>query len=160
VLFDQGRTLRTLSLPRGLTEAVLQSPSSNFTNFAQFSPDGSVILTAGAAEGRVQLWHAPTATCRAHEIRQFVSSERSTPNCGAFAPDGSFVVVGTRDKQVLVWPVPDAKEIDRQYSAELTLVEQVVEGSAGQVRIWAELPNPDGRLRAGGTATLVIYPDR
>lgn len=158
VLFDPGKVLRILSLPRGLPEAELQNASGNFTNFALFSPAGNLILTAGASEGRVQLWHAPSANHRAHEIRQFVGYERSMPTCAAFAPDGSFVAVGTRDKQVLIWPVPSAKELDQKLTATLTLVEQIAENSSGQVRVWAELANPDGRLLPGGTATLVIYP--
>lgn len=158
VLFDQGRTLRVLAAPGGLTDAVLQNPSSNFTNFALFSPDGKLIVTATGAQGEVQLWQAPAGGQRARELRQFTGSERMIPNCASFAPDGTFLTVGTRDKQVLVWPVPDAKERARQYTAELTLVEQLVDTS-GQVRVWAELDNPESLLRAGGTVTLVIYPE-
>jgi WD40 repeat protein len=166
-LFDQGRTLRILSLPSGLIEphAVLQNPSgaSNFTNFALFSPDGQLIVTAGAAEGRVQLWRAPARGQRASEIRQLQGAERITPNCATFSPDGKFIVVGTRDRQVLIWLVPDKAELDRQFAAQLTVVERIIDTTADQVRVCAEFENPrdaDGRhlLLPGGTATMVIYP--
>jgi WD40 repeat protein len=163
VLFDQGRTLRVLSLPDGATEATLQNPSggANFTTFALFSPDGRLILTAGGSGGRLQLWRAPDLQTRAFEIRQLVSIEKST--CAAFAPDGSFLVTGTRDRGVLIWPVPTAKEdLDRLLPAEVTLVEPDVQSTGRQVRIWAEVDNPklDGTFRLlqpGTTATMVIY---
>jgi WD40 repeat protein len=161
-LFDQGKMLRLLSLPDCVTESVLQTSSgpTHFTTFALFSPDARSILTAGASEGRLQLWRAPSVTQRGHELCQLVSPERSPATCAAFAPDGSFVVTGTRDRQVLVWPVPTPEEMERQVTAEVTLIERAMESTAGQVRIWAELPNLDGRLLPGTTVTMVIYPDR
>lgn len=163
LLFDQGRMLRVLSLADGSTEAVLQNPlgSSNFTTFALFSPNGKLILTTGGSGGRLQLWRAPDPQTRAFEIRQFVSAERST--CAAFAPDSSFLVTGTRDRQVLIWPVPTAREdIERVVNAEVTLVESDVQSSGKQVRVWAEVENPKldqtNRLLQPGTAvTVVIY---
>lgn len=160
VLYDQGKTLRVLSLPDGLTRGVLRSSSSaaNFTTFALFSPDARLILTAGASEGRLQLWQAPSETARGSELRQLVAADRSPATCAAFAPDGSFIVTGTRDRQVLVWGVPSRQELDRQMTAKLTLVEPSVEAEGRKVRVWAEVDNSDGRLMAGDTATLVIYP--
>jgi hypothetical protein len=162
VLFDTGKTLRVLSLPKGLTEGVLQNPTgaANFARFALFSPDGQLILTTGASEGRLQLWKAPTPTQRrGHEVRQWVSNG-STFTCAAFAPDGSFAVTGTEDRHVLVWSVPPPEELDRQITAELTLVERAVESGGNQVRIWAEFDNPRGptRLLPGTPVTLVIPP--
>jgi len=168
-LFDQGRTLRILSLPSGLLEphSVLQNPSgaSNFTNFALFSPDGRMIVTAGAAEGRVQLWRAPTRTRRASEIRQLEGAGRISPTCAAFSPDGKFVVVGTREQTVLIWPVPNTEELNREITGELTMIDSSVDTSGNQVRVCAELTNlrdAEGRhlLLPGGTATMVIYPKK
>jgi WD40 repeat protein len=97
VLFDQGKTLRVLSLPRGITEGVLRNPSgaANFTTFAQFSPDGRLILTSGGAEGRLQLWQAPLNGDRPREVLQLVPRSTEPATCCAFAPDGSFVVTGS-----------------------------------------------------------------
>jgi WD40 repeat protein len=160
VLYDQGNLLRLLSLPDGLTEDVLAAApgAGTFTTFAQFSPDARLILTASSVEGRVQLWRAPTPEARAYELRQLVATEPSPATCAAWAPDGSFVVVGTRDRQVRVWPVPTRQEIECQRTAEVTLVERAVETSTRQVRVWAELPNPDGQLLPGTTGTLVLCP--
>ena len=56
-LFDQGRTLRVMTLPGGLTEAVLQgaSSASSFATLAIWSPDGQRILTGSAGDGRLNL---------------------------------------------------------------------------------------------------------
>ena len=158
VLFDQGKKLRLLSLPEGLTNGVLQNLASatNFSTFALFSPDARLILTAGASEGRLQLWHTPTDTTRGSELSQLVPIEPSPATCAAFAPDGSFLVSGTRERQVLVWQVPSEQPAEQQLHATVTLVEHVVDSSAGQVRLWAELPNPDGRLIPGTTVTVII----
>ena len=160
VLFDQGKTLRLLSMPEGLTRGVLQSSSgaNNFTSFALFSPDGRLILTAGASEGRLELWQVPAGTTRGSELRQLVPAEGSPATCATFSPDGSFIVTGTRDRQVQVWPVPTKEEIEQPLTAEVTLVEQSVEAEGRKVRIWAELQNPANRLLPGDTVTLVIYP--
>lgn len=160
VLFDQGKELRILSLSDRQIEGVLHSPSTStsFTTMALFSPDGNTILTNVAAEGRIQLWRAPDATQpRAAEVRQFVWTTGQA-TCGAFAPDSSFAVTGTQDNRVLVWPMPSKEEIGTKLTARLTLVEQSIEGSSRQVRVWAELENP-GWLVPGSTATLVVLPE-
>jgi WD40 repeat protein len=158
VLFDQAKFLRVLSLPGGRTEAVLKNPSSaaNFTKFALFSPDNRLILTAGSSEGWMQLWRAPDAQSRGYEVRQLESFEEST--CAMFAPDGSFLVTGTQENQVLIWPVPSASEVHQPLNGRLTYVDKEVQSSdRQQVRIWAELDNPKQRLVPGTTVTMVIY---
>lgn len=161
VLFDQGKALRMLSVPGGLTEAVLQNPSSGtgFSTFALFSPNGQLILTAGPSEGRLQLWQAPEAGNRAHEIFQLVPGERerSPATCAAFSPDGKLAVTGTRDGQVFVWDMPTKEEIEKRLTAKVVRVEPDL-SSSKQVRVWAELVNPDKRLLPGSTVTLVAYP--
>ena len=162
-LFDQGRSLRLLSLPGGTTEGVLfnPTPTANFSTFALFSPDARLIVTAGATEGRLQLWRSPTPATggRGYEVRQLVFYQRSSvPTCACFSPDGSYLVTGTRDKQVQIWSVPSQSEIEQELKAELRLVEKVVESTAGQVRIWADLPNTGDRLYPGTTVNMTIYP--
>jgi WD40 repeat protein/biotin carboxyl carrier protein len=161
VAFDQGKTLRLLSLPDGLTAGVLQSPSAaaNFSTLALFSPDSRLLLTAGASEGPVQLWRAPDANVRGHELWQLVSGQRGAVSCAAFAPDGSFIVTAVRDR-VFVWPMPTAAEVDHQQTAQVTFIERAVGSAAGQVRLWAELPNLDGSLLPGTSVTVVVYPGR
>jgi WD40 repeat protein len=160
VLFDQGAALHVLSVADGHTESVLQLASGgmNFASFALFSPDARLILTTASSEGRLQLWRTPTDQGRLCEWRQLVPPGHAAATCAAFAPDGSFLVSGTQDRQVLLWALPSKEEIARQYTAELTLVEPSVESAARQVRITAELANPDGRLIPGTLATLIIEP--
>lgn len=158
VLYDQGNTLRLLSLPGGLTEATVASSSAagSFSTFALFSPDGSWILTADAHAGRARLWRTPTASRRATELRQLVAAEPLAVTCAAWAPDGSFVAIGARDCQVRIWPIPSPGASKPLPTAEVTLIERAVESSTRQVRLWAELPNSDGRLLPGTTVTLVL----
>lgn len=160
VLLDQGKSLSLLSLSERLTTATLQNAAdgSQFTTFALFSADARLILTAGAGDGRVQLWRAPSANRRPHEISQLVAPERSPATCAALAADGSFAITGTKDRQVLVWPLPAPRQLDAPLSAELTRLEPAVESSARQVRVWAEVANPEGKLLPGTTVTLAIYP--
>jgi WD40 repeat protein len=156
VLFDQGKFLRVLTLPEGKNTAVLRNPfnAANFNKFALFSPNNQLILTSGHADGWLQLWRAPTRQTHAFEVRQLVSTEDST--CAAFAPDGSFLVTGTQDHQVLVWPVPQT--IDPPPEGKLTYIDSEVQSSdRQQIRIMAELDNPQRVLVPNTTVTMVIY---
>jgi WD40 repeat protein len=157
VLFDYGRELRVLTVPDIHTRGVLQTASGamNFSTMALFSPDGNSILTAAGTEGRLQLWRAPTEQRRAHELFQMISPAGAA-TCGAFAPDGSFLVTGTRDRQLLIWKAP-TKEETAEMKATVKLVEKALDSNSGQVRIWADLKDPQG-LVPGTTATLVVYP--
>jgi WD40 repeat protein len=183
-LFDHGPELRMVSLANRQIEGAVRNPSGalSFSTMALFSPDGKTILTNNAAEGRVQLWRTPArpddATAadglprevKAHaaELRQFVWNNGAA-TCGAFAPDGSFAVTGTHDNQVLVWAMPpkgdDGELLERPRAARLTYVDESLDTSARQVRVWAEVDNPEARpnaahpeqaLTPGGTATLVV----
>jgi WD40 repeat protein len=161
VLIDQGRELRLVSVPRRTIEGSLHNPGSaggSFTTMALFSPDGRLALTAASSEGRLQLWRLPTEETRAYELRQLATPDRSLATCGAFAPDGSFIVTGSRDRQVYVWAMPSKNEIEHLLTATVTYIEPSVESAGRQVRIWAELPNKDGRLIPGMSATMVAYP--
>jgi WD40 repeat protein len=163
VLFDQGKSLRLLSLPNGVNEGILfdSTASSNFSRLALFSPDSRLIVTASATGGQLQLWRTPTpqTSNRGYEVRQLLLYQRSAvPTCACFSPDGSLLVTGTDDRQVQVWSVPTQKEVEQDVNADVSLVELEVESARGQVRVTADLPNPDGTLLPGGTATLTIYP--
>ncbi|HEY7424267.1 MAG TPA: HlyD family efflux transporter periplasmic adaptor subunit [Gemmataceae bacterium] len=160
VLFDQGKELRLLSLDKE-TEGTLQNPSeeSNFSTMALFSPDGKTILTNAGAAGKLQLWRTPTGQARASELRKFIWT-KGMATCGAFAPeDGSFVVTGTKDKQVLVWAMPSKEEVESHVEAHLTLVEKQLDTQSRQVRVWAELQAPEW-LFPGMRATMVIPPQQ
>ena len=62
----EGETINTIKNPGGATP---------FETLAAFSPDASLILTAGAPEGRLQLWRAPSEANRGFEVRQYVTAK-------------------------------------------------------------------------------------
>jgi WD40 repeat protein len=157
VLFDKGKELRLLSLPDGQFTGSLQNASGamTFTTMALFSPDGKLILTNGAADGRLQVWRTPTSTTRGYELSQLIWNSPAT--CGAFAPDGSFAVTGSKDSYVLVWPLPAKAMIEKQLKATIISVDTSLEDSSG-VLVHAEMANPNNLLLAGDRATLVVYP--
>ncbi len=155
VLFEQGKELRIQSLRDRQIEGVLQTTTgaSTFSRFALFAPDGKTILTTGT-ENRLQLWRTPAIHGQGAEIRQFLWNSSST--CGAFAPDCRFAVTGTQDGKVLVWSMPDREEITKRIPATLVLVEQTLDSSTLQVRVWAELDEVPAWLVPGSTATIVV----
>ena len=75
-----------------------------------------------------------------------------------FAPNGAFIVTGSRERHVLVWPVPAEQEVRQEIVAEAPRFDDLYEGTKRQRKIWAELANPGGRLTPGDTVTMVIYP--
>ena len=154
VLFDQGKELRLLSLPSRTLAGVLTSTTgTNFTTLALFSPDRKLILTASGTEGRLQLWRSPTPHTRGYELRQ-LAWPGDPVTCGAFAPDGTFLVAGTRDRSLLVWTVPSKQEVETQPTAEIVLVENDLDLNSRQVRVHAELDNRRFELTSSALANL------
>jgi hypothetical protein len=125
MVYDRGRTLQLLSVKDRQTMAVLNNSSAatQFETFALFSPDGSLMLTAGAPEGRMQLWRTPGQFAindgkkiedrylRGFEVRQLVPDERAAVTCAAFDPKGRFAVSGNKDGYVHVWALPTREEV-------------------------------------------------
>lgn len=162
MLFDQGKTLQFLT-PDRRAVATLQNPAGTipFNTLAEFSPDASLVLTAGAADGRLQLWKAPTDGKRGFELRQFVTSEKSDVTSAAFfdpttAGEIPYAVTGAKDGVVYLWsiPTPDDVKNHRIENVVLTQINQAVE--TRQIRIGAELSNQNGRLIPGQPLTIVI----
>jgi WD40 repeat protein len=165
MLFDQGRSLQFFSVADGRPLDTLQSPGGTtpFETLALFSPDGSLLLTAGAAEGRLQLWKAPTDAQRGFEMRQLVTQERWPVACAAFAPAAgqgglnSFAVSASKHN-LYIWPVPSKDDVNRHRieNVRLTLISQNLDSSTRQLRIGFEVSNPNGRLLPGRPVTIVI----
>src|SRR5262249_62349534 len=131
MLFDQGKTLQILSVHDGRTISILQNPSmaTPFETLALFSPDASLMMTAGGqqTEGRLQLWRCPTSKDRGFEVRQFVTDEKAQVTCAAFAND-SYAVSGTKSGTVYLWRIPTNDEVKnhRIMDAKLTMVAETV----------------------------------
>lgn len=173
VLVDRGKEVELRGIKQKQLEGRLRNPpgAGNFTNMALFSPDGKTILTNGAADGRLQLWRTPEYRGRGAEIRQLIWTGTGAVSCGAFSPDGKFLVTGTKDNHVLVWTMPSAEEVNYKLHARLTLVERTLDDASRMVRVWAEL-EPPGELKdpakkgknpewlvPGLSATMVIWPE-
>jgi WD40 repeat protein len=171
--FDQGRTLQLVSLENhGVTVTTMQNrgTSSPFETLALFSPDGSLMLTAGLAEGRMQLWKAPTETARGFEVRQFVSEEKAPVTCAAFAPLSAkggrhaYAASGSAAGDVYLWPLPTREQVDKHRIEQVPvrLLSQSIDPNTHQARIAVDVPNPasdeypDGRLIPGRSVTIVI----
>jgi WD40 repeat protein len=164
VLFDQERRLLVLNLNANnqRNEGNLPSPSeaSQFTSFAQYSPDGRLVLAGGTGDMPLQLWKAPVAGGQGSLIRRFAATGMTqAPTCAAFAPNGSFAVTGTQqDGRVLVWEMPDKAEIDRQLVCDLSNIELSINVAEKKARFWADFTNadPNFHLFEGDTVTLVV----
>lgn len=172
MLFDQGKTLQLLSVDGGRTINTLSNPGNTilFDSVALFSPDSTLLLTAGAPEGRLQLWTRPTANSRGFEVRQLVTDERSTVTCAAFAPaaapmgPSAFAASGTKDGYVYLWPIPSKEEVQnhRIRDVPLSTVNPTLDVASRQIRIGVEVPNefssryPNGRLLSNRPVTIVI----
>ncbi len=164
VLFDRGRELRILPLDGGRIEGQLENPpgSPNFREFALFSADGRLALTAYGTENQVQLWRLPTAESRAYELRQFTWSKAPTTAAAFYpyaAPGKGFVVTGTKSGSVVIWALPNDNEIAEQVKGEISFVGESLESSARQIAVWANVTSNPGRpLIIGNTANIVVYP--
>lgn len=165
MLLDRGKDLQVLSAVDGSRIATLKNPVGGlpFETLAQFSPDKSLILTAGAPEGRLQLWRAPDVLNRGHEVVQLVTPERGAVTCAAISPimhkgaDQAMVISGTKDCYVYLWALPDAKEVEGHATVgTVTLVGDDIAAGSRQIQIWVDVPNSDGRFTPGRPVTIVI----
>jgi WD40 repeat protein len=176
MLFDKGTRLQVLSVPEGRTLQEVRGTfgSTPFETLALFSPEmtlapgmeGCLLLTAGAPEGRLQLWWTPRRAAHIYEVRQFVTPEHATATCAAFAPDVSFAASGSKEGLVYLWRLPAPSEIQqhRLEGLRLSQVDRALDANARQVRISIDLANavdpqhPFGRLLPGRPVTVVIEP--
>jgi WD40 repeat protein/biotin carboxyl carrier protein len=160
VLFDQERALHVRGVYDQRTEAVMAAPtdSSQFSTFAVFSPDGSLVVAAGTADNPLGIWKlpAPGSTRAFQRVRLALGSANAT--CAAVSPDGNFMAVGTNDHRVLVYARPDKGDFDRQYPATITFLDPSIDSTDRKVRLWAELPNPGMPLLPGDSVNIVIPP--
>ena len=77
-----------------------------------FSPDGSLLVTAGHPDGResgnqFQVWDFPSLTVRSNFAR-FPGRLGSA----AFAPDGKHLLTGTAEGALLVWNVAEGRIVE------------------------------------------------
>jgi WD40 repeat protein len=130
-----------------------------FTTMALFSPDGQLVLTNDATRNYLQLWRAPNPKTRAYELSH-LAYDKSPATCGAFDPNGKFIVTGTQSGLVLVWRMPSKEEIGRQLTAWVVNIDTGIEGDLNKVRVKAHIDNADGLLMPDGKVTMVAYPKK
>jgi WD40 repeat protein len=172
-LFDGPTSLQFASLERpGFTIAELQNTgaSTAFESLALFSPDGSMVLTAGLPDGRLQLWQAPTEMERGFEVRQYLPYDRQPQvTCAAFGPRPEYAIKGKEGRhgyivsgnaagEVYLWQVPTKDEVARHriLNVPVRLLSSQIDPNTHQARIAVDLDNRDGRLLPGKTVTVVI----
>ncbi len=172
MLFDQGKTMQIRAVSDGHLVNSLRNPGGviPFETLAMFAPDASLLLTAGAPDGKLQLWHVPADQSRGFEIRKFATRERAPVTCAAFAPmtdyhgEGTFAVSANKDGQIYLWPLPSTKEIANYAIRDVFVhfADGGLNASTGQRIIKVEVPNPPttqnpkGRLEPGRQVTFVI----
>lgn len=165
MLFDQGKTLQLLSVESRTLKHTLTVPvnSTPFETLAIFSPNGKLMLTAGTAGGRLQLWRTPDEKTRAFEVRQFATLEGQSVACAAFSPDNNFAVSASGHK-LYMWSIPSEKEVGehRIPNVRMTLKTPTLDASTKTTRVGFEVINefskeyPNGRFEAGRPVTIVI----
>lgn len=163
MLFDQGHTLKLHSVQSHTWRHILSAPANStpFETLAIFSPDDSLILTAGAAEGRLQLWRTPGDHHRGFEVRQFATRERLPVTCAAFAPlvkgEGAFAVSASGHR-IYAWTIPTQEEVKNHpiRDVRMSLMNLSLDPATKQARIGFEVQNPHGRFEAGRPVTIVI----
>ncbi len=171
MLFDKDRTLWLMSLEeRKLVHTISVSAGATpFDALAKFSPDGSLLLTAGAAEGRLQLWRAPEGNERGFEVRQFAPRDKQAVTCAAFSPEAgkggaNSFAVSAAGSVVYLWNIPTVADVGSQRIPDvpLTLRTHSLDHATKMSRIGFEVTNPisdrypNGRFEVGRPVTIVI----
>ncbi len=171
MLFDKDRTLWLMSLEeRKLVHTIsLTAGATPFDTLAKFSPDGSLMLTAGVAEGRLQLWRAPEGNERGFEVRQFAPRDKQAVTCAAFSPDAgkggaNSFAVSASGSIVYLWNIPTVADVGSQRIPDvpLTLRTHSLDHATKMSRIGFEVTNPvsdrypNGRFEVGRPVTIVI----
>jgi WD40 repeat protein len=172
LLVDSSKNkMHLVSLFDGKPERVLTThvEGAQFRTFAIFSPTigatkQRMILTGSNQTGEVQLWRTPSATERGSEIAHLRLPENSSvPTVAAFSPvaDKGFLVVGTRQGEVCLWPMPSEEVLNFRWTGKLSQMDVNVDTSGNKQKISVTFDNPKDkpfRLNPGTTATLVFRP--
>lgn len=162
---DDGR-IDVINLATGQTIGSVQNTgaAARFATLAQFSPDDSLVLTAGGEgdmKGELQLWTAPAAGGRGSEQKRLVVPNHMTPTCAAFGPEGSnwFVVVGTVTGSVHVWTAPVLSQKGKERTGQVTAV---IPNDSRTVRVTVVLDRAADAgtvLQDKSSATIIVKPN-
>jgi WD40 repeat protein len=166
VLFDkEDGKIDVVSLSNGLPIGSVQNigPAARFATLAMFSPDDSLIMTAGGdgdMKGELQLWTAPAANGRGSERKRLVVPGRANPTCAAFGPEAGnwFAVVGTQAGSVHVWTAPILTQHGKERTGQVTAV---IPNDARTVRVTVVVDRGADAgtvLQDKSSATIIVKP--
>jgi len=142
--------------------ALTGSADSDVDQAVAYSPDGRLLATGGTA-GALQLWRTDGAGGPASTVRVGTS----TINALTFAPDGSSVLVGAKNGDAVIVPLPDGtqRRLDTgfitwvnavAYSPDGALV--AVGGSDSAIDVFdARTAAPMDRIASESPVTALMY---
>ncbi len=148
----------------------LTSDGARFNTFSVLSPEVGttkerLLLSAGASEGVVHLFKAPSTKERGSEVVRYVTKSNSPATAAAFSTDAkskdAFFVVGTKKGDIHIWGLPQEAELNNEYKSRLTYLDKTTDSSGRTARISVDLENPklpngDYLFRPGSTTTLIL----
>jgi len=137
---------------------------STITESVAFSPDGSMLASAGHVDGAVRLWDV-----RAGKLRQEIKAH-DAPTAVAFSPDGKTLATGGYDGALKLWDVgggapkrsldyaPNAIVGSIVFSPDGRLVACGGDGPGGELKVWdARTGELKMDLKAGGVVNSVAF---
>jgi WD40 repeat protein len=155
-LFNSFGNLEIRQTVDGRPTASFVNPKGTFAHVAMFVP-GSNLVLAGTSQDELELWQMPEPHRRPRLVRRYQGHTEAV-RAVDFSADGRQFVSGGDDRVVRIWPIPGQEQIAQEkLTGRVTSVSDVLETS--QRSMFAEIDNRNKQLQAGGTATMVIYPD-
>ncbi len=126
--------------PASQKELLLENEHRDLVYAAAWSPDGSIIATAGY-DSKIVLWNTETGT----PLRT-LSGHNGAVFHVAFSPDGTLLASASGDQTVKIWRVSDGERLDtlkepqgEQFAVEFTPDGNgiVAAGADRRIRLWA-----------------------